>query len=84
MRKRKSRTDEEDDVRELTAADFPAMKSRDHVPELAALAGALLLVSDRPRNLRRKPPSGGSAQGGFSGSWTLMVVPKQTMWFRGR
>lgn len=37
MKKRKPLTDEEGEVRELTAADFRAMKPLDHFPELAKL-----------------------------------------------
>lgn len=37
MKKRKPLTDEAGEVRELTAADFRAMKPLDHFPELAKL-----------------------------------------------
>jgi uncharacterized protein (DUF4415 family) len=37
MKKRKPLTDKDGEVRELTAADFRAMKPLDHFPELAKL-----------------------------------------------
>jgi uncharacterized protein (DUF4415 family) len=37
MKKRKPLTDKDGEVRELTAADFRAMKPLDHFPELAHL-----------------------------------------------